>query len=488
MIVHNKLYSTQRRWQNATLPCLLIAMLLGGPSPSHAASGEPELFRPSSDPQILSDDPGIDGKTGYADGFMFTVIQGYAIAEGDMVLGRVDGKGRLRPELKYRGLGRNKVLDRWTDGVVPFQFGENLSANQMEKIRAAVAHWNERTTISMIERTADNAGSYNDYIVFITGNSCSSWVGKTGGEQEVWVAESCTEGSIIHEIGHAIGLFHEHTRPDRNSFISVQHDNIKDSFRFNFDITAAGASPYGDYDYGSIMHYGEKFFSANGERTIISLQNKSIGQRVALSNIDAASVDLMYATDLALDATTSSLSGNVEIDVAISNAGTLGAHDLSLTVSIGPDADWLSISTDSGWDCKAFGEELRCTRGTLPEGAVSRFTLEVDPVSGSLDNLSMKLVSESVDLDPLNNVINAAPEPAFVMPSADAADNSTSQPGSNQEPNGQTSDAQPIATAEPQTAAASPAADASGGGTTGHVVLLGLLLAARRRRDRAARH
>ena len=67
-------------------------------------------------------------------------------------------------------------------------------------------------------------------------------------------------GLPTHEIGHAIGFWHEHIRLDRDNYVSINTDNIYMWNRVNFDVLeAVKVDNMGvQYDLGSIMHYGPK--------------------------------------------------------------------------------------------------------------------------------------------------------------------------------------------------------------------------------------
>merc|ERR1719262_1005638 len=93
-------------------------------------------------------------------------------------------------------------------------------------------------------------------------------------------------GTALHEILHTLGFPHEQGRFDREDYITVQWQNIKDKWKYAFARTQM-REQYSPYDWASIMHYGAKAFSKNKWETLTSkIRGKSVrrpGQRVGLS-------------------------------------------------------------------------------------------------------------------------------------------------------------------------------------------------------------
>ena len=69
-------------------------------------------------------------------------------------------------------------------------------------------------------------------------------------------------GIPVHEIGHAIGFLHEHVRPDRDDYVTIDESNVIDGKLHNFNIKTMSETMGVDYDFASVMHYG-KYVSAS---------------------------------------------------------------------------------------------------------------------------------------------------------------------------------------------------------------------------------
>ena len=172
------------------------------------------------------------------------------------------------------------AVQRWGT-VMPYEISTGL-LNRRADIETAISMIHASTNARLRPRQAGDV----DWVIFQLGAGCSSFIGRSGGSQVINLAQGCPIGTIVHEILHAFGGHHEHTRPDRDQFVIVNYANIRAGTENNFAISRT-AQGVGQYDYGSIMHYPRTGFSINGQDTVTPrAPNVQIGQRTALSSGD----------------------------------------------------------------------------------------------------------------------------------------------------------------------------------------------------------
>ncbi|GFO31145.1 metalloendopeptidase [Plakobranchus ocellatus] len=190
--------------------------------------------------------------------------------------------GRSKRGVRYRSIQRRAIdrneQRRWTGGIVPYVFTQQIKPNHAHEIRKAMATYQRFTCLRYVPWEKVDGVTTNEklnldhpsYLSFIKASGCWSFLGNIW--KETGQKISCCGGTTcIHEIGHAMGESHEQQspNPDRYRFIGINFDNIKPDYVSSYAPHLGSKYFSSGYDLSTYMHYSQWTFRKPGKNTYV---------------------------------------------------------------------------------------------------------------------------------------------------------------------------------------------------------------------------
>jgi hypothetical protein len=177
---------------------------------------------------------------------------------------------------------------KWPNGEIAYEIDRSLNdfPKLKTEIEEAIKRYAEVTPIRF--RKLEIQDPITDWILFkYHPDVTDSDVGRIGGRQHINISHWAEKGHVMHEIMHALGFQHEHTRADRDHYVMIEEKKIPEDLVSNYE---RQGHPLGDYDPESIMHYGIDGIM-RADRNLAS----RMGQRVDFSEGDLKAIRYVYS-------------------------------------------------------------------------------------------------------------------------------------------------------------------------------------------------
>jgi Astacin (Peptidase family M12A)/Abnormal spindle-like microcephaly-assoc'd, ASPM-SPD-2-Hydin len=259
----------------------------------------PALFLFFSVATVWSRDQQPEIRTGYWRGMKITyqwipgkgaANKGKAVYQGDILLDHVE-QSPNGPQAQSFGIAYSEYMWPLVGSVYQIPYTIDPSSGDMTNLNTAISTFNSTFSglIQLVPYTSQTNYIDFDFNADDTSGVCEAYEGMIGGEQVVGGSGTCTVATILHEMGHTVGVWHEQSRPDRDTYVTVNYGAVIKASRSFFDPISDDQQELTPYDYASVMEYPAYSFSRNGEPCI-----ESIPAGIPLSNpngYSAADID-----------------------------------------------------------------------------------------------------------------------------------------------------------------------------------------------------
>jgi len=186
---------------------------------------------------------------------------------------------------------------RWPNAELPYTFSSQIDNRLQGIMKNAINDFNNKMNgcIKIRPKTSRD----KDWVDIIKDGGCWSRVGRQGGRQEISLSTGChTQRTIQHEFIHALGFYHEQSRPDRDQYVKINWRNIQDENIGQFIRQKTSLTFDVPYDGRSVMHYQSTAFNkARGlnsiESKVANVATSQLGGKVMTKN-DILKLQRMY--------------------------------------------------------------------------------------------------------------------------------------------------------------------------------------------------
>ncbi|MCH8269857.1 MAG: hypothetical protein IH985_01415, partial [Planctomycetes bacterium] len=123
------------------------------------------------------------------------------------------------------------ATNTWPAGIVAYAIDGNVSGANQQAALNAMAEIEAVSRVDFVTRSGQP-----DYIQIRDSTVNSSFVGRQGGSQPVEIFNWNVRFIIVHELMHALAIWHEQQRPGRDQYVRIEWANIQPGMEHNFQI------------------------------------------------------------------------------------------------------------------------------------------------------------------------------------------------------------------------------------------------------------